>query len=111
MNQKAGRVLKHPMECWGKDRGCHFNTHVVIGYYLSKIIKLYNYCIGLRHLHKTRAKPDGILITRNNFSINQPICFNSIRYDGAKRWNNLDKDMKGCVTLGAFNYAILKWNA
>ncbi len=63
-------------------------------------------------IHNIIAKPDGILITRNNFRLNQPICFtssyglNSVRYDGAKRWNNLDKDVKGCVTLDAFKHAI-----
>ncbi len=62
-------------------------------------------------------KPDGILITRDNFRLYQPICFmssyglNSNRYDGAKMGNNLDKDVKGCVMLDAFKHANLKWNA
>ena len=34
-----------------------------------------------------------------------------MQYDGAKRWNNLGKDGKGCVTLDAFKHATLKWNA
>ncbi len=82
---------------------------------LIEIYKIYN-CIGLRYLHNIIAKPDGILITSNNFRLNQAICFttsyglNSIRYGGAKRWNNLDKDVKGCAILDAFKHAILKWN-
>ena len=78
---------------------------------LIEIYKMYN-CIGPRYRHNIIANPNGILITRNNFRLNQPICFtssyglNSVRYDGAKRWNNLDKDVKGCVTLDAFKHAI-----
>ncbi len=55
---------------------------------LIEIYKIYN-CIGPRYLHNIIAKPDGILITRNNVILNQPICFtssyglNSIRYDSA----------------------------
>ncbi len=43
---------------------------------LIEIYTMY-YCISPRYLHNIIIKFDGILITRNNFRLNQPICFTS----------------------------------
>ena len=81
-----------------------------------ELYEIYN-CIGPGYLQNILAKPDGIIITRNNFATHLLYVILrfklSIRCDGAKRWNNLDIYMhvKGCVTLDAFKHAIFKLNA
>ena len=48
-------ILKPPMEWRGRDRGCHFCTHIVLGCYLSKCKNVHLYRPAVSAQYNNRA--------------------------------------------------------
>ncbi len=74
---------------------------------LIEICKMHNF-LGPIYLHSILSKQANMTSTGNNLRVVQPKCrtstygLNSVRYYGAKLWNELDKQLKESVSLEDF---------